>query len=400
MAVFHFRARDGSGELVKGSLEADSQTQAAREIRTRELFLLELQEEVGRKNIASFLPQKSKGSRDLALFSYQLGAMLGAGLPLLTAMELVRKQSSSDLKIALLGIEEALKEGDTMANAMGRQPEVFPALMIGMIEGGELGGILEKVLTWLANHYEREAQLLEKIKSALAYPLLVLALTLLSLIFLLTYVLPNFAMMLGNMGVPLPYLTSLVLQLSYLFTNWGLYLGLVIVLLGYIAYRSLRTPEFRSWWDQKILQIPLLGDLLLKLITARFCRILGSLLDNGVPILQALEVVKKTLGNQSLITNLELAEVSLREGRGLAIPLTQGGIFPQLLLQMVATGEETGKLPEFLLKISDFYDQEVERSLERLTALLEPTLVLLLGTLVGGIVLAILLPLFSMIGSI
>ncbi|NLL19512.1 MAG: type II secretion system F family protein [Clostridia bacterium] len=336
----------------------------------------------------------------LALFAYQTGAMLEAGLPLLAALELNREQAPEHLRTALLAVEQDLKEGSSLAKALSKHPRVFPPLLVSMVEAGELGGILPKAFSWLADHYEREDKLFQQIKSALAYPVLVLILTLVCLLIMFVLVLPNFAHLLSNMGTELPLLTKMVLGISNLLVKRGSFL-LLLVITGFgILYIFLQRPAGRLWWDNTLLNLPLIGSLALKVISVRFCRILGALLHNGVPILQAVNVVKKTLGNQVLEHSLSIAEASLKEGQGLAKPLAQEKLFPSLVVQLVTSGEETGQLPQFLLKLSDYYDREVERTLEKVVALLEPVLVLLLGIFVGGIVIALLLPMFSLFSSL
>ncbi|NLC77005.1 MAG: type II secretion system F family protein [Clostridia bacterium] len=345
-----------------------------------------------------------KGSRvpvqTLALFCYQMGAMLDAGLPLLACLSLNRHQAPGSLQTALHKVEQDLKEGSTLARALDQHPQVFPVLMVSMVEAGELGGILPQVFSWLADHYERENKLREQTKSALAYPLLVLVLTLLSLVVMSNFVLPNFALILHNLGVPLPWVTQAVLKISNLMTHWGFLPVLVAIITSGILYLLFQRPEIRIWWDRIILAFPILGDLVVKVIAARFCRLLGALLGNGVPIIQAIMVVKETLGNRILQESLELAHSSLEEGKSLARPLAESKLFPLLLVQMVASGEESGRLPEFLQKLSIYYDQEIERTLDRITALLEPALVLLLGFFVGGMVIALLLPMFSLLNTL
>jgi type IV pilus assembly protein PilC len=336
----------------------------------------------------------------LALFAYQTGAMLEAGLPLLAALELNREQAPEHLRTALLAVEQDLKEGNSLARALSKHPRVFPPLMVSMVEAGELGGILPRVFSWLADHYEREDKLFQQIKSALAYPLLVLILTLVCLLIMFVVILPNFAHLLNNMGTELPLPTQMVLGISNFVLKRGLFLLLLVVTWGGILYAFLQRPAGIFWWDSALLNLPLIGGLAVKMLSVRFCRVLGALLHNGVPILQAVNVVKKTLGNQVLEHSLSLAELSLQEGQGLAKPLAQDKLFPPLVVQLVSSGEETGQLPQFLLKLSDYYDREVERTLQRIIALLEPVLVLLLGLFVGGIVIALLLPILSLFGSL
>lgn len=399
VAEFHFKARTKEGKLVQGCLKATSHTQAEKAIKDQQLFLLELKESSYKgKFFYPFLTEKV-GAEVLANFSYQIAAMLRAGLPLLTVLEIGADKTPKSFQAALHKVMEDLKKGESLAVSMEKQGRVFPPLMCSLIEAGEMGGILEEVFDWLSVHYERETQLQQKIISALTYPFLLFILTLGAIIFLLSFVVPRFAIMLQDVGLMLPIITARIVGLSQFLIQWGFWLVLFFLFLFYFFYRFLKTPEGAIKWDRFYLKIPLIGDLSVKLMSSRFCHVLGILLDKGVPILPALDVVKKTVNNSFVAFGLSDAQVSLQEGKQLTEPLKKMEIFPDLLLKMVEVGEETGQISQFLLKISLFYDREVEKTLERITKLIEPTLILIMGGLIGIIVLSLLLPLFNLLGT-
>lgn len=400
MAVFYFRARNKKGQLVKGSLSAASQFHGAQELRQQGFYPIEIKEIIfsQAKYSASFF--LTKKLQDLAVFAYQTGAMLEAGLPILTCLDLTKEQLSHEFQMALTEVQQDLKEGCSLAAALQKHPAIFPSMMVSMVEAGELGGILAEVFRWVAEHYENELHLLEKIKSALLYPVLVLVLTFLSLIFMLTIVLPNFSQMLDNMGVPIPILTQFVFDIGQILVSKGIFISLAGLCLFCFAFYYFKSPTGKARWDRFVLRLPLIGQLMTKMLSARFARILGALLKSGVPILQAIHVAKQTLGNQQATEYLSLIEISLQEGKGLGKPLKQTGFFPPQLVEMIIVGEETGQLPDFLFKLNQLYDKEIQRFLERMTIFLEPVLILLAGTVVGLTVLALMLPLLSLIGSL
>lgn len=400
MAVFYYRARDKKGQLVEGSLTASSRLQGAQELRQQGLFPLEIRERAIFQNRPTLKFAITKKTQHLAVFAHQTGAMLEAGLPVLTCLELVKEQLSQEYGQALTAVQQDLKEGSSLAGALKKHPHVFPPLLTSMVEAGELGGILVEVLYWLAELYERETHLLEKVKSALLYPCLVLVLALLALVFLFIAVIPNFAHILENMGAEIPLITQLILTTARKLADGGFFLALVLGLLLGCTYYISKSPAGKGWRDKLLLEFPLIRDLTVKMLSARFCRMLSALLRSGVPILQAVTVVQKTLGNQRAQARLSLIVTDLQEGRSLGSSLAKTGLFPPQLVAVVVAGEESGQLPEFLFKLGQMYETECHRTLERVTVLLEPALMLCLGGFVSFVVIALLLPLFTLIGSL
>lgn len=400
MGLYYFRARHKNGQLVEGSLTATSHVQGARELRQQGLYPIEIREMVpaASQSLLNFMPTKKM--RNLAIFAQQTGAMLETGLPLLTCLELVKEQLTAEFRTAVTAVQQDLKEGCSLAAALNKHPQVFPPLMVSMVEAGELGGILVDVLHWMSELYEKEVHWVEKIKSALLYPSLVLILVFISLVFLFSVVIPNFAQMLDRLGAEIPLTTQVILSTGRGLVGRGIYTAVAGMLVVGLIYHLGRSPATTVWRDRLLLELPFVKDLTIKMLSARFCRILGALLKSGVPILQAVGVVKKTLGNQHAVARLSSIETDLQEGRGLGKSLAKIAIFPPQLVAVVVAGEESGQLPEFLFKLSGLYEAEWQRALERISILLEPALLLLLGGIVGFVVMALLLPLFILMGSL
>ncbi|HHY60086.1 MAG TPA: type II secretion system F family protein [Clostridia bacterium] len=337
--------------------------------------------------------------QNLAVFAQQTGALLETGLPLLTCLELVKEQLAPEFRTALAAVQQDLREGCSLSAALRKHPQLFPPLAVSLLEAGELGGILAEVLRWMSQLYEQEVHWLEKVKSALLYPALVLVMVLLSLVFLFTVVVPQFTQILEQMGAEAPWFTRAILKAGPALMEGGFIAAAGLI--GAMVIHHWRRPQAGiPWRDRFLLRLPLIGELMLKVLAARFCRVLGALLQSGVPILQAIRVVTQTLGNEYAQNCLSAVEMDLQEGRSLGRSLAKAAFFPPPLAAVVTAGEESGQLPESLFKLGRLYEAECQRTLERVTILLEPVLVLLLGGLVGVVVMALLLPLFTIISSL
>jgi general secretion pathway protein F len=291
---------------------------------------------------------------------------------------------------------EAVRAGKSLAAAMTEHPDVFPKIYVNMIRAGEAGGILEAVLRYLTEYMERSLALKEDLKSALIYPLILGGAAGVSLIVLFIYVIPRFALIFKDVGQALPLITKIVIDFSEFLTQYGWVL--LLVLLGGISAGLfyLRSPEARTEWDRFCLRVWLLGELVKKFETARFARTLSALLRGGVPLLEALGTVQGVVGNRLLTHAIGQVQVRVREGKGMARPLGESGLFPPLALNMIAVGEETGKLDTMLNEVAEHYDQEVKRTTKRLTSILEPALILGMGLVIGVVVISMLLAIFSM----
>ncbi|TYP53292.1 type IV pilus assembly protein PilC [Thermosediminibacter litoriperuensis] len=402
MAIYSFRARDTLGQPVVGTVEAENEAAVIRQLRDKGLFIVEVRPVRGWFAINSertFL--RRIGKRDLSVFCRQLATMLGAGLPIVPALQILASQAENKaLRRSIEEILRSLEEGGTFHEALGRSQGIFPPVMVHAVEAAEVGGSLDEALEELAAHLEREHELEEKVKSALMYPAIVVSAALAVLIVLLTFVLPAFQNMLDALGVPLPLPTRVVMGVSRVLRRGWLILIFATGILAYVVYRVLKTESARYRLDGILLKLPVFGPLYQKAVLSRFSRTLGTLLRSGVPILQAMDVVRRTVGNRVVAEAVARAQESVRDGKGIAGPLEESGLFHPMIIGMIAVGEETGALDSLLGKISAFYDREVRETVRRLSALIEPILIVVLGAAVGFIVISILLPYFQILGNI
>lgn len=404
---FRYKARDINGNLIKGIIEAENEQLASRQLRNRGYFITELRPVRSEPEFNLSLDYlrplllKRVSRRDLALFCRQLGTMLSAGLPILNALRTLSKQADNRLlKESIDKVLEDLQQGEMLHRALGKIPKVFPAIMVYSVEAGELSGALDETLIRLAEHFEREHEIGEKIKSAMTYPLIVFIVSLASVGFMLTFVLPMFSQIIGNLGVPLPWPTKVVLGVSqFLRQRWFVFVAGGIIL-GYLIWRWAQREEVRYALDKIILRLPVFGRLKHQALLSQFSRTLGTLLYSGVPILEALEVVERTVGNRIVAEALVQAQEQVRDGKSIASPLAESGVFPPMVVEMVTVGEETGTLDALLARLATFYDREVGEMAARLSSLIEPFLIIGLGAVVGLIVISILLPVFQVVGSI
>jgi type IV pilus assembly protein PilC len=400
---YAYRARDRAGRLVEGLMEADSNQLVLNQLREQNLLVLKVEEKKKLfPELAGFslMSQKVK-TKDLAVFSRQFATMISAGVPLLRCLNILQQQGGSKkLQHALAEVSRDLERGMTLSEAMGKQPNVFPVMYINMVEAGEVGGVLEEVLERMANHFEREDEIREKVKSALTYPGMILGIAVLAVIFMLTFVLPTFAELLLSLEVELPAITKFIMNLSNsMITYWYLYLAFATAMIAGASY-ILKTPQGRYFWDYYSLKLPIYGKMQCKVIVSRFSRTLATLLRSGVPIIASLEVVKKTSNNMVMANSVELAKENIREGQSIAEPLKVSGILPPMAIQMISIGEETGELDSMLEKISFFYDREIESTIARLSTTLEPILLVGIGIIIGGMVLSFMLPMVQIYNSI
>ncbi|MEW6696442.1 MAG: type II secretion system F family protein [Bacillota bacterium] len=407
MPVFEYRGRSNDGRLVTGVIEAASPREAAGNVRLQGVFVTDVVEKKQKaENRETFLSigrltRKRESSkrvklRELATFSRQLSTLINAGIPLISCIHIARNQTEvRALKDALKDITTSLEEGSTLADSFAKFPHIFPEIFIYMVEAGELGGVLDEVLERLAEHLEREHEVNEKVKSAMTYPLVVLGFSLLALSFLLTFVLPKIINVIQGMGIPLPLPTRIVMAVSSIFlTYW--YLIPFIILIVFLLYKRVKTSsKGRETLDKLAIKAPIFGPIYTKIIIARFCRTLGTLLKGGVPIIQSLEVVKKSVGNTIITRAVTNAQESVRNGQELSKPIEACGIFPPMVIKMITVGEETGTLDTLLERVGVYYDKEVSIVVGRLSSIIEPVLIVFLGGIVGFIILSVMLPMMS-----
>ncbi len=334
--------------------------------------------------------------RDLLLMTQELAALLSAGLPLDRALSVVTGLTKkAEFHQAIEQILRHVQRGKSLAEALAEYPKIFPPLYINMVKAGELGGFLNTALTRLAEYVERAQEVQDEVKSALAYPTILVCAGGAAIVLMFTFVLPKFAVLFEDMGEALPASTRFLLVVSHFIRDYWWLLALSVAACGAGLWRYLASPQGRLTWDGWSLRIVLIGQLLQKREVGRFARTLGTLLKSGVPLLQAMELVEEVVGNRVISRTLTDVRVGVQEGEGIAGPLAASGVFPSLALQMVSVGEETGQLDEMLIQVAEYYEKDTRNQLRRLTSLVEPVLILTMGLIVGFVVIAMLLGLFS-----
>lgn len=396
--TFEYAVRDARGKLVKGRIEASNQSAVASRLRSMGLAPVSIAE-VSTTGLRREITIPGLGSRvglkDLAVMSRQLATMISAGLSLLRGLGILADQTESPaLAKILTQVRTEVEAGTALSVAMAKHRE-FPPLMVNMIRAGETGGFLEDALVSIANNYEGEVKLRGKIKSAMTYPVVVFVMAIVGVVAMLIFIVPVFKDMFEGLGGELPLPTQLLVYLS----EWMKWIApvLVVATVAGVAWwrRHGHDEAVRARVDPVLLRLPVFGLLLKKIGISRFTRTLGTMLGAGVPILQALDIVGQTSGNWVIERAVRDVQESVRSGQSLAGPLAQHPVFPSMVTQMIAVGEDSGALEVMLSKIADFYDQEVEATTEQLTALIEPLMIAVLGVIIGGMIVALYLPIFN-----
>jgi type IV pilus assembly protein PilC len=348
----------------------------------------------------SFLQPKVK-EKDIILFARQFSTMIDAGLPIIQCLDILHtQQDNTTFKKVLKQVKESVEGGATMAEALKAFPKHFDSLFVNMIAAGEAGGILDTILRRLAAYMEKAARLKARVKGAMTYPLATLAIAIIVLAVILVFVIPVFEEMFTDFGSELPAPTQLVVFLSDMVKSKILYIIAAAILFGFAFKKYYATEKGRDATDALVLKLPVFGMLLRKVAVAKFTRTMGTMLTSGVAILEALDIVAKTAGNRSVEKAIYNVRSGIAEGRTMADPLTESGVFPPMVCQMISVGESTGALDAMLEKIADFYDEEVDQAVENMTALIEPIMLVFLGVTIGGLVIAMYLPIFKMAGAI
>lgn len=399
MPQFVYRARDYDGELITGRLEATDRGTLERDLGTQGLIPISISEIRRAFDIEMFKSSFERVSPDdLVVFTGQLGTMYRAGIPFVRTISAVAEQAGSKaLKKVLASIKEEVEAGSTFASALSRHPKVFNELYVSMVEAGEAGGVLDEILERLSTLLEKDLEIKAKIKSATLYPKIVVGAIIGAAAILVTFVIPKFAALYGNFKVVLPLPTRILVSISVSFSKYW-YLMAIIAIVAVLSFRFfIKTGRGRAWWDWARLKFPVFGPLSLKASMSRFSMILGTLVRSGIPILFALEISGRTVGNVIISAEVERIRNEIRGGRPLAAPMEESGMFPPMMTQMVAVGEETGKLDEMLLKVSDHMNSEVDYTIRNLSTLLEPMLLSVIFGMVLFLALALFLPMWDMV---
>ncbi len=396
MPIYVWKGKNIHGEKRKGQVEALDEAGARahlKRLRIEDAVIKPKPKDLF-ENIAIFKPKVT--GKDVVVFTRQLSTMIDAGLPLVQCLQiLARQQSNPTFKKVLLAIQNDVETGTTLADSMRKHPKIFDNLYSNMIEAGELGGILDTILSRLAGFKEKAMALQKRIKGAMTYPLICLGISLLILAIILIFVVPVFDKMFQDFGSALPAPTQLVVNLSRGFKSYILYVIPAVVLLIWVFKKYYNTEKGRLQVDNMILWSPVVGTLVRKVAVSKFTRTLSTMLQSGVPILDALGVVARTAGNKVIERAVLRVSASIAEGRPIAEPLEESGVFPPMVVQMINVGESVGALDTMLEKVADFYDEEVDQAVDNLTAMIEPFMMVFLGGMIGGLVVAMYLPIFK-----
>jgi type IV pilus assembly protein PilC len=391
-----WKGKSAKGEVLSGEYEANDSREVGEYLRKRKIVITSIKKKPKDIQI-KFLQKKGVGVKDLSVFTRQFATMVNAGLPLVQCLDVLGRQlDKPHFKVVVQQVMTDVEGGSTLAEALGKHPKVFSDLYVNMIAAGEAGGILDVILSRLAVFLEKADALQRKVKGAMTYPTIVLTVAGGACIFMLMFVIPVFAKMFSDFGGELPAPTRIVMNMSNFLRDywWALLVGSLGAFFGFRAYRG--TEKGRLVTDKLSLRVPILGNVLRKSAVARFTRTLGTLIGSGVPILQGLEITSRTAGNKVIQKAIESTSKSISQGDTIAGPLKESGVFPPMVVQMIGIGEQTGALDEMLSKIADFYDDEVDAAVEALTAAIEPIMIVVMGTMVGGMLVAMYLPMFKM----
>ena len=400
MPVFTYRGTNRAGVAVAGEMTASSRTELQSLLRRQQITPTRMSEKGKEFNLPSF--GGGVDSKELAIFTRQFSVMIDAGLPLVQCLEILSsQQENKTFQKVLSGTRSSVEGGSTLSAAMKQYPKVFDALFTNMVEAGETGGILDTILQRLAAYIEKNVKLQRAVKSALVYPIGVLTIAAGVITLLLWKVVPVFATLFAGLGVELPLPTRIVIGLSHFVGSvfgFLIFVAVVGMVVGIKVWYG--TSGGRMAIDTVILKLPILGVLMRKIAVARFTRTLGTLISSGVPILEGLDITAKTSGNAVIEKALNRVRKSLEEGKSLTDPLKESEVFPSMVTQMIAVGEQTGAMDAMLQKIADFYEEEVDAAVKDLLTALEPIMIVFLGLVVGGVVISMYLPLFSLIGKL
>ncbi len=397
-ATFVYKVRDRTGKIISGAIEADSQIAVASKLRSMGYIVVNISEK--KEGLSFSLPVKRKvKAKDLTVFARQFATMINSGVSITKSLSILADQTESQaLANIVLQLQKDVEGGLSLSEALSKHSKIFPPLFINMVRAGEAGGVLDEVLLRIAEHFEKEQGLKSRIKSALAYPVAIFSFSVVLVFIMITFIVPIFVGMFATLGGELPLPTKILLAMSNFIRGiGGLFLlgGVIGFIFGYRSFTA--TEKGRFLVDKVKLHLPVFGSLTQKMAIAKFTRTFGTLISSGVPILQALDIVADTAENAVVTKSVREARASIKEGETISAPLSSSGVFPPMVVQMIAVGEETGALDSMLKKIADFYDEEVSSTVDTLTSLIEPFMMLFLGLTIGGIVISLYMPMFKVV---
>lgn len=396
--TFRYNVRDKTGKVISGRLEGESREAVAAKLRQMGYIVLDLSEDrIAQLNKIQF--GTSVKTKDVTIFARQFATMINAGLSLTKCLSILADQTESkELRNVIAQLGKDVEAGQSLSEAMSKHPKVFPAMFVNMVKAGETGGVLDEVLLRVADLMEADAQLKGRIKSAMTYPVAMGALVLIVLVAMMVFVVPTFEKMFADMGGELPLPTQILVAISAGVRSWPGLIALGVIIAGVAGFKAWTSTESgRYMWDGIKLKMPIVGPLQRKTAIARFTRTFSTLVAAGVPILSALDIVADTSGNAVVARAIKDVRGSVKEGETIAKPLGNTSVFPTMVVQMIAVGEETGALDQMLAKVADFYDEEVSAAVDGLTSVIEPVMMATLGVVVGGIIIALYMPMFQVI---
>ena len=403
--IFSYRALDTAGAVVKGTLEADSRNLVIESLLRQNYTIVEIKEdrnkEAAKKSSINITLFESVKINDLSLFTRQLSTMISAGLPIVRSFQILEEQTRNPmLRRAVGDIRTNLEGGLALNECMAQHPKIFSPMYVSMVKAGETGGALDTILARLADTLERDREINSKVKSASIYPIMMLCVALLVVIFILTFVMPVFVEQFVSSGTELPAFTAFFMGVSYFIRDNGLWLFIGIILLV-VGLKWVGTkPGGRLFFDRLYLNLPIVGKAVNRIAVSRFTRILGTLIKSGVPILEALEVLRGVVGNRVISDAIGEARDSIREGQSIAAPIAATGVFEPMVTQMIAVGEETGALDDMLERMAAFYDNEVTFAIDAMLKSMEPAMIIFVAAIIGSIIIATYLPVFNIISTI
>lgn len=396
MSTFKYVAKNKDSRTVAGKIAAESKAAVIEELRKREFVIISIDEikEAATKQKA-FRSRKVKAD-EIVIFSRQLATMVDAGIPIMQGIDALQEQvTHPTFKKVLINIRDDIQHGNSLSAAFAKHPAVFDSLYVNMIKVGETGGVLSKILDRISSYLEKTLRLKRKVQSALIYPIVVVCMAIIITTILLVKVVPTFAGIYASFNRELPAMTQLLIAISDILRHYLLFLigGVIAIAAGLKQWH--KTPQGALIIDRSVLRLPIFGDLLRKVAISRFSRTLATLIQSGVPILESLEIVGKTIGNRLLELVVEDVKTSVREGESLAAPLSKSGVFPPMVTRMIGIGEKSGQMEKMLLKIAEFYDDQVDAAVDGLTSIIEPLIIGFLGIVIGFIVIALFLPIIT-----
>ena len=398
MITYSYTAKDKTGQTIAGSMEANSDMEVAEALHKRELIILSVEQakdKAAKKSQGKYNAGNIKLD-DLVIFTRQLATMIDAGIPLVHALTILSEQvENKDLKEAVMLVNHEIEAGISFCDALAKHPKVFSELYINMARAGESSGMLDEILDRLATYLEKSAALTRKVKSSLVYPAVVVSMAILITAVLLLKVVPTFKGIFDVLGGKLPIPTQILIAISDMFRNYFLFTVGGLILIIFMFRRFIKTKKGRLYFDSFQLKVPVLGELFRKIAVAKFSRTFSTLVKSGVSVLSALDIVSKTAGNKVIEGAVVSCSRAVRDGESISKPLLKSKVFPPMVCRMISVGEQTGQLEKMLGKIADFYDEQVDAATSALTSLIEPLVIAFLGIVVGGIVIALFLPVFK-----